>query len=368
MKRSPDQMSCRPCLTHWIRTILPRSVACLIVFLSLASFVRASEPAKVIFDTDISGDVDDVLALAMLHTLADRGECELLAVTISKINPFTGPFVDAVNTFYGRPDIPIGVTRNAQRRDSKYLHLVQTRDGGQFRYPHDVLSNNALPTAVSLLRRTLSRQPDHSVILIQVGLAANLADLVESPPDEISPLSGPELVRNKVRLVEVMAGSFIPIAGDEHYLEANVRNGIDSMQRFAEQWPHSVPVIWSGFEIGIAAPYPRESIARDFRYTGHHIVPEAYLLHSGPNHDRPTWDLTSVLHALRADDDYFDLSPAGRVTVEDDGFTRFEPTDPGRDRFLVMSDPQTTRVREALRYLVSEPPANSFDRLAEDQK
>ncbi|GEM_PF-1711723 len=38
----------------------------------------AAEPVKIIFDTDITGDVDDVLALAICHTLADRGACELL--------------------------------------------------------------------------------------------------------------------------------------------------------------------------------------------------------------------------------------------------------------------------------------------------
>jgi hypothetical protein len=277
-------------------------------------------------------------------------------VTISKINPLTGPFTDAVNTFYGRPDIAIGVTRDGQRRDSKYLKLVSERRGPEFRYPHDVPSNDALPDAVAVLRRTLAAQPNHSIVLVQVGLAANLAELVESQPDGVSPLSGEELVRDKVKRVEVMAGSFVPINGNDHYLEANVRNGIAAMQQFADQWPDDVPVIWSGFEIGIAAPYPRESIARDFRYVEHHIVPEAYLLHSGPDHDRPTWDLTSVLHAVRPDDGYFDLSERGRVTVEDDGFMRFEAAEDGRDRYLIMSPAQAVRVREVLRSLVSQPP------------
>lgn len=310
----------------------------------------------IIFDTDISGDVDDVLALAMLHTLADRGECELRAVTVSKINPLTGRMVDAVNTFYGRPDLPIGVTRNAQRRDSKYLQLVETRDGGKLRYPHDVKSNQELPDAVDVLRKSLSESADQSIVLIQVGLASNLADLVESKADSISPLSGKELIRQKVRLVEVMAGAFVPIRGNDHYLEANVRNGITAMQRFADQWPDDVPVIWSGFEIGIAVTYPRESIARDFGYAKHHIVREAYLLHSGPDHDRPSWDLTSVLHAVRPSDDYFGLSQRGRVRVEDDGYLYFSPLPNGRDRYLTMSDQQALRVREALRYLVSQPP------------
>ena len=70
---------------------------------------NASEPVHIVFDTDITGDVDDVLALAMLHTLADRSECVLEAVTISKSNPLASRFVDATNTFYGHPDIPIGI-------------------------------------------------------------------------------------------------------------------------------------------------------------------------------------------------------------------------------------------------------------------
>lgn len=335
-----------------------RSICGIVLALLILSEVSvAREPVRVIFDTDISGDVDDVLALAMLHTLADRGECELLAVTISKINPLTGPFTDAVNTFYGRGEIPIGVTRDAQRRESRYLKLVNEKDEEEWRYPHDVRSNEDLPDAVTVLRKTLMAQPDHSVVLIQVGLAANLADLVESKADEISPLSGKELIRQKVSLVSVMAGAFEPIDGNQHFLEANIRNGIKSMQRFVNQWPREVPVIWSGFEIGIAVRYPRESIARDFSYRSHHIVREAYLLHSGPEHDRPSWDLTSVLYAVRPDDGYFTLSQPGRVTVEDDGFLKFQPEELGRDRYLEMNSEQAIRVREVLRDLVSQPPA-----------
>lgn len=315
-----------------------------------------SDPVPVIFDTDITGDVDDVLALAMLHTLADRKECTLEAVTVSKIHPLNAPFVDAVNTFYGRPDIPIGVTRDAQKRDSRYLKLVKERDGDQFRYPHDLLKSSDAPDAVTVLRKTLAKAKDRSVVLIQVGLAANLADLIESKPDQISPLNGVELLRRKVRLVSVMAGAFAPVNGEKHYLEANVRNGITSMQRFAKGWPKDVPVIWSDFLIGIAARYPRESIARDFAYRKHHIVREAYLLHSGPNHDRPTWDLTSVLYAVRPEEGYFDLSERGHVTVEKDGFTQFRPVKDGRDRYLKMSDKQALRVIEAQRRLVSQPP------------
>ncbi len=331
----------------------------LLLLLLLTPCQLRGEPVKLIFDTDITGDVDDVLALAMCHTLADRGECELLAVTISKINPLTGPFTDAINTYYGRPNLPIGITRDAQVRESRYLKLVERRRDGKPLYPHDLTRNEDTPDAIDLLRAMLAKQPDRSVTIVQVGLASNIARLVASKPDAHSPLSGADLARKKVKLLSVMAGSFQTIHANNRYHEANVYNGIPVMQQLAKLWPEEVPIVWSGFEIGIAAAYPRLSVARDFNYDPDHPVREAYLLHSGPNHDRPTWDLTSVLYAVRPDRGYFDLSPKGRVTVEDDSFTRFQPAKnrKGRDRFLILRDAAATeRVREALVQLVTQNP------------
>lgn len=88
--------------------------------------------------------------------------------------------------------------------------------------------------------------------------------------------------------------------------------------------------MWSGFEIGIALPYPASSINRDYGYVAHHPIAEASYRYSPPP-TAPTWDLTSVLYAVRPDAGYFELSPAGRVTVDDDGFTRFTPQS-GRSR------------------------------------
>ncbi|MCB1230732.1 MAG: nucleoside hydrolase [Verrucomicrobiae bacterium] len=335
--------------------LIPRIVS-LMLPLGLIGSLHAAEPERVIFDTDITGDVDDVLALAMLHTLEDRGKCQLLAVTISKENALAAPFVDAVNTFYGQPDLPIGISKTAPHRDSKYLKLAEEKDGDALRYPRDIGVSAEPEEAVSLLRKTLVAQPDGSVTIIQVGLATNLADLLSSKADDLSPLDGPALIRKKVKRASIMAGSLETIGDNNHYLEANVKNHVPSMQQLAAEWPNEVPIIWSGFEIGIAVPYPRESIANDFGYVEHHPVKEAYLLHSGPNHDRPTWDLTSVLYAVFPEREFFGLSGSGRVTVEDDGFTRFQPAKQGRDRFLTLSDEQAARVREALVQLVVQPP------------
>jgi hypothetical protein len=207
------------------------------------------------------------------------------------------------------------------------------------------------PEATALLRKVLSRQPDHSVVLVQVGYFSNFAALLDTPGDASSPLAGRELVRQKVKLLSVMAGAFKTTHRD---LEFNVVQDLPASKRLVQSWP--TPIVWSGFEIGIAVPYPAVSIERDFGYVPHHPAAEAYCLYNPPPHERPTWDLTSVLYAVRPDRGYFGLSSPGQVTVEDDGFTGFTPAPQGRDRFLTLNDVQAARVKEALVQLASQPP------------
>ena len=111
-----------------------------------------------------------------------------------------------------------------------------------------------------------------------------------------------------------MAGAFQPIEGNNHHLEYNVVKDIASCRILAERWPTAM--VFSGFEIGIALPYPAVSIERDYGYVRHHPLAEAYIRRNPPPHNRPTWDLTSVLYAVLPDRGYFDLSPRGTVTVE----------------------------------------------------
>jgi hypothetical protein len=322
---------------------------------STSGAAEAKAPVGLIFDTDICGDCDDVLALGMLHAFESRGACRLLAVTVSADNKLAAPFVDAINTFYGRGNIPIGVVgRGGVVENSRFLSLAEERDGGTLRYPHDLASGESAPDATSVLRKTLAGQPDGSVVIAQVGFSTNLARLLDSPPDRHSPLSGLELVRKKVKLLSLMAGSFRPIDGKARYGEYNIVKDAPSCRALAARWPS--PMVWSGFEIGIALPYPAVSIERDYAYVAHHPVAEAYVRHIPPPHERPTWDLTSVLYAVHPDRGYFDLSPSGTVTVEADGSTRFEPTPGGKHRYLILRPEQAPRVREAEVQLSSQPP------------
>jgi inosine-uridine nucleoside N-ribohydrolase len=321
----------------------------------------AARPVPLIFDTDIGNDCDDVLALGMIHALQARGECNLLAVTITKDHELAAPFTDVVNTFYGRGKVPIGVCRSGVTNQAgKFNVLADQKVNGVPLYPHDLVSGNDAPDAVSVLRKALASQADGSVVIAQVGFSTNLANLLSSEADDHSDLSGQQLVKQKVRLLSIMAGAFQQIIGNNgqpyDHQEYNVVKDLPSAQKLSRQWP--TPIVWSGFEIGKALPYPHESIEQDYRYADHHPLAEAYRLYNPPPHNRPTWDLTSVLYAIRPSRSYFALSPAGKVSIAENGLTTFQPQAGGRDRHLIIQADQKGRTTEALVQLSSQPPVH----------
>jgi len=329
---------------------------CLAIAPLILSAVVLADPVKIIYDTDMGNDVDDALALAMLHSLQNRGESELLAITASKDHDEVAPYLDAINTFYGRGSIPIGVTdSDVTPERSRFTGVTLERKGDEYLYPHDLNIGVPVPLAVDLLRQSLAAQPDNSVVIVQVGFSTNLAELLQTDGDNFSSLSGLELVERKVKHISIMAGSFAPIEGQVH-LEYNVVQDIPSAQYLAENWP--TPIYWSGFEVGLAIRYPAISIENDFNYLDRHPIPESYQAYIPTPHERPTWDLTSVLVAVREDRNYFGISESGTVAVLEDGETIFE-ADPGGNHFyLNITDSDTRLVQELMAALVSEPPKN----------
>ena len=84
----------------------------LVTSLLLLNFSSTAQSVKLIFDTDMESDVDDVGALATLHALADNGEVDILATIVCSLNPWAVPTVDALNTYFNRPDLPIAAVKN----------------------------------------------------------------------------------------------------------------------------------------------------------------------------------------------------------------------------------------------------------------
>ncbi|WP_321470384.1 nucleoside hydrolase [uncultured Paludibaculum sp.] len=305
-----------------------------ILFLAAAFALSAAPPIPVIFDTDMGNDIDDALALAMLHGLESRGEIRLVAVTVTKDNPWAPRYVSAVNTFYGRAGIPIGMVKNGVTKDEgKYLR--KAIEAGHYPY------SDQTQDAVELLRKTLTAQADGSVVIIQVGFSTNLARLLVAP-------GGRELAARKVKLLSLMAGDFT-----NHGPEYNVKEDVPSAKKLVADWP--TPTVWSGYEIGQTIKFPAHSIDHDFAWSPKNPVVDGYKNYMKFPYDRETWDLTAVLYALRPDAGYFTLSQPGRVAVDDKGFTKFQADPKGRDRYLILNDIQRARVLDALIWLATQP-------------
>jgi inosine-uridine nucleoside N-ribohydrolase len=302
----------------------------------MANACVAARP--VIFDTDMGNDIDDALALAMLHALSDRGECELIGVTLTNANPAAVPYIRMLNRFYGREGLPVGAAIKALKGGAGDGYMATALGAGA---TAAALRDTPAEAAPALLRRLLSNARE-KVVIVQTGFSTNLAALLESP-------GGAALAQEKVAMVVAMAGNF---AGGEP--EYNVRIDVASAKAVFERWP--TPIVFSGFEIGRDLLYPAASIEHDFAYARPHPIAESYRAYSKMPYDRPTWDLTAALEAVRPEHGYFGLSDPGRVLVESNGATRFAPGQ-GDRRYLRLDPAKRAEILEVLALLASQPPA-----------
>lgn len=312
------------------------------------------QPIKVIFETDIGNDVDDVLALDMLYKYADRNKVEILAISVNKDNEYAWRCIDILNTWYGYPKIPIGRVIDGVGSgddDKNYARAVwEDKTDRESTFKGSISDYSNLPNSTELYRKILSQQPDTSVTIISVGFSTNLSRLLNSGPDKFSNLKGTNLVSKKVKLLSVMAGSFDKTPMKEY----NVVEDVSAAQITFDQWPSQVIV--SPFEVGNKITYPASSIENDFNWTSHHPLVTAYKSYLSMPYSRPTWDLTSVLYAIEGSNGFFSKSGAGKVKVNDEGYTSFVENPNGKHRYLKINSKQAAILKNKFVKIISSKP------------
>ena len=230
---------------------------------------------------------------------------------------------------------------------------MKNEDGSaKFPFPADWEPEDS----IVLLRKLLAAAEDNSIVIAQVGMSTNLARLMDTPGDDISPLTGMELAEKKVRLVCAMAGAFAFNTKEyENHREWNVILDIPSAAKVFQEWPGEIVV--SGYEVGIDILFPGDAFNADLR-TKDSILRESYRIHRGgvDGKTRPTWDLTCILFSGRPESwrNYFTLSPRGKITVMNDGRFRFTETPDGDRRAFICSPEQKSNIREAFINLCTE--------------
>ena len=305
-----------------------RARALVVLALSMPCWASA-QPIRIIFDTDMESDVDDVGALAMLHGFAERGEAEILATISSSLNPWSAPTIDAVNTHLGRPDLPIGNVKTfGVYRNSRYAKTIAET------YPQDIGLGEKAPSASAVYRRVLSKQPHRSVVIVTVGYVTNLSRLLRTEPDEYSALSGKELVAKKVSHLVCMGGRY-PCQQDPGKW-GNFKPDPQSVQHVADAWPtrivfttggdfaHAIPTGHILFEGERRTPDPvrhaYEIFLRGRNRTTHHSA-----------------DLIAVYVAIKGPTPYFKLRTQGHFHIFDDG-THMWRHRPDRPRHQIVGE------------------------------
>lgn len=304
--------------------------------ISPVTYSQKAKPVKIILDTDFGNDCDDAGALAILHQMAYHGEAEIVAAMYPMNDDMGAAAIDAVNTYYGQPNIPIGTYKGDYTYKGKHNDFYNSALANNF--PHDLKTGKLAPDAIGLYRKILSEQPNRSVTIVVVGPQRLLADLLISSPDEFSNLSGRELIKKKVNKLVSMGAEYPK--GDEW----NIKICPDGAKLVAEQWP--TPVYYSGFEIGKAI------------MTGERLITETppsnpvrVSFETNPMVDkkknRHSWDETAVLFAVRGLKDYWTMA-SGTLQISDDGKNTW--TSKGKNHF----------------YLIARKPAEDMKKIIED--
>jgi inosine-uridine nucleoside N-ribohydrolase len=282
------------------------------MILLFGSFAEKSKPVNIIFDTDIAPDYDDVGAMALLHAFEDNGEAKILATISCNTFETTAPTLSVLNTYFNKPEIPVGVTNgNFPNKDCSQ----QWAQAINAKYPHNIKSNDQAEDAVKLYRKILSSQPDKSVTIVTVGFFTNLAGLLNSTTDEYSPLNGKELVTKKVKQLVSMSARID--SGKNNGYEFNVLVDAKASQKFSAIGPHHGS--WSGFEIG-------EKIHTGIRLINNNNiqnspVKDAFKIALTKDNNtigRNSWDETAVLVAVRGMQPFFNYKKLN-FKIEDDG-------------------------------------------------
>jgi len=285
---------------------------------------QTGDYAKIIFDTDLGPDYDDVGALAFLHSMADSGRAEILATVSSNRNDLVAPSINVINTFYGRGDIPIGAPKGNGVDMGASQHWP---DSLIARYPYDGRLTSDVPDAVEIYRRVLSEQADSSVTIVTVGFLTNLGNLLKTLPDSLSPLSGKDLITKKVRRLVSMAGKF------PQGREFNIFQDSTSSKYVFENWP--TEIIFTGFEIGSNIFTGTRLINTVNRYNPVRDVYRISMRQSeGDRNGRMSWDQTAVLIAVYGTELFFDTR-RGKIIVNDDGSNSWQGETPGSHLYVL---------------------------------
>lgn len=177
------------------------------------SLAAPAAGAPVIISTDMFTDVDDIVGIRLANKAADLGLISIKAVLVDLNGIYSAPAVKAMMIYSGRGSVPVGAWQGGGNANGgPFTQIV--RDAYR---PGETRADYL--AALGVFRQALANEADGTVTVIGMGSFQNLYDLLMSPADGISPLTGMQLVAAKVKRLISMAG--IWPSGNEYNMSLN---------------------------------------------------------------------------------------------------------------------------------------------------
>lgn len=323
-----------------------RLIGALLLFLGPLAWAQQ----QVIFDTDFGGDADDLGALAMLNHFHNKGEINLKAVVCWNVEKYAISAIDAVNTYYGNPDIPLGL-RSGEPHLTDWNHSKVLAD----ELPHDATAENVWEST-QLYRKLLAESPDKSLVIITVGPLLNIKRMLLSGPDQYSDQRGKALLHDKVKEFVIMGGNF-PQSDDEW----NFNGNMPGVTKYVLENLH-MPVTFSGAELGASIKtgevfneLPKDSplYLGFFHFSKH--APWMNHQFKGKIYDNATFDQTAVLYVARNGVGEYWHKVTGGICVSDgQGGNHWEPKANSNHAYLVLDWPIPKMEKELESFMLGE--------------
>ena len=306
-----------------------------------------SPVVNLILDTDMGPDYDDLGAMTVMYALADSGQVNVLATLSSNKDEQVIPCIEVINSYFNRPDMPVG----APKQDAPSLTSWHKKDKWTEHLPakfkHKTPKTSDAPDAVQVYRQILSQQPDTSVTICTIGFFSNLRYLLDSQPDQYSPLNGVELVKQKVKLLVSMAAEFPSGKG-----EFNVKCDAPAAKKVVEEWPGKI--IFSGFEIGKDILTGKEVAQMDVTDSP---VKDAYQMNLAQDNPegRNSWDQTAVLVAIKGYEPYYKIKSGTIIIDGTTGANQWTDDPAGKHAYLIKDMPEAKVTAILENYMKHQP-------------
>jgi inosine-uridine nucleoside N-ribohydrolase len=303
-------------MTNQVSSLLV--VVALLCCLAAGGYTTAhGDPVRIIFDTDMGSDCDDAGALAVLHVYADRGLAEIIGCIYSSGKvPYGAGVVEAINIYYGRPEIPVGAAHDDEVGDPVDKMTAEKLAKDTAAFGNTIIHSRDAEEMTALNRRLLAREQDHSVVYLTVGHTKGFHDLLVSKPDNISALSGRELVEKKVKRWVAMGAEGADNKEGHFRREWNLHfNGSAPYTKYlVEKCPVPIVYIATGKDVYTGQSLkntPPGNIVRTVYRDWLWNVEKKTL-----DDQRPSWDLVAVQYAVDG--------PGEFLVADEDGWLEFD--------------------------------------------